>query len=162
MIRSVKLEDAEAITTIYNYYIKNTIATFEEVEIDVEEMKSRISKIICKYPFIVFEEDDQILGFAYSDVWKTRKAYKNTTETTVYLNPESVNKGIGTRLYNDLLNQLKVLNFHAVIGVISLPNEGSIVLHERFEFEKVAHFKEVGYKFNKWIDVGFWELMIKK
>lgn len=162
MIRNVRMEDAVAIATIYNYYIKNSVATFEEAIIDGAEMKKRIAKIVTEYPFLVFEENKQILGYAYADVWKTRVAYKNTTETTVYLNPEFVNKGIGTKLYAELLNQLIKLNFHAVIGVISLPNENSIDLHKKLGFEKVAHFKEVGYKFNKWIDVGFWELMINK
>jgi len=162
MIRSVRIDDAQEIVAIYNYYIKNTVATFEEDIIDVEEMKKRISDIISKYPFIVYEVDGQILGYAYADVWKTRLAYKNTTESTVYLNPEFINKGLGTRLYTELLDQLRRLNFHAVIGVISLPNEGSIVLHEKLGFDKVAHFKEVGYKFNRWIDVGFWELLVDK
>jgi phosphinothricin acetyltransferase len=162
MIRKVKIEDTSVITSIYNYYIKNTIVTFEEFEIDEAEMKIRILDISAKFPWIVFEENGQILGYAYADVWKTRAAYKNTIETTVYLNPEFIQKGVGSKLYTELLDQLIKLNFHAIIGVISFPNEASITLHEKFGFEKVAHFKEVGYKFNKWIDVGFWELMIPK
>ena len=162
MIRKVKIEDAASITSIYNYYIKNSIVTFEEVEIEVVEMENRIMAISDKFPWIVFEENGQILGYAYASVWRTRIAYKNTVESTVYLHPELFNKGIGSMLYTELLNQLIDLNFHAIIGVISFPNDASIALHEKFGFEKVAHFKEVGYKFNKWIDVGFWELLIDK
>lgn len=162
MIRSVHLEDAEAIATIYNYYIENTTATFEEEAIDSEEMKKRISGIVSKYPYLVFEEEGAILGYAYGSDWKGRSAYKFTVESSIYLGPNAISKGIGSILYTALLKQLIALDFHAIIGGISLPNEASVALHEKFGFEKIALFKEVGFKFNKWVDVGYWQLITKK
>ncbi len=162
MIRAVKLEDAVEIAEIYNYYILNSCVTFEEFAVSAEEMRGRIESTNSKYPWFVFEKDNVILGFAYASAWKPRSAYKYTVESTVYLKKEAIKNGIGSMLYTALIGQLTELGFHAVIGGISLPNEASIALHEKFGFEKIAQFKEVGYKFKKWIDVGYWELLINK
>lgn len=78
----------------------------------------------------------------------------------MYLSKESVGQGIGTRLYAALLDRLRSLSFHSVIGGIALPNPASVALHEKMGFAKVAHFKEVGWKMNRWIDVGYWELIL--
>ncbi len=162
MIRQVSIEDADKIAEIYNYFIESTIATFEEQLIDVEEMKKRILGVIQKFPWIVYENNRQIMGYAYAGIWKNRSAYKHSVEITVYLNQKITSNGIGSKLYYELIKQLKELGVHVVIGGISLPNEISVALHEKFGFKKVAHFKEVGYKFNKWVDVGYWQLTISK
>ncbi len=162
MIRQVSIEDADKIAEIYNYFIESTIATFEEQLIDVEEMKKRILGVIQKFPWIVYENNGQIMGYAYAGIWKNRSAYKHSVEITVYLNQKITSNGIGSKLYYELIKQLKELGVHVVIGGISLPNEISVALHEKFGFKKVAHFKEVGYKFNKWVDVGYWQLTISK
>ena len=159
MIRDILTQDAPQICKIYNYYVLNTIITFEEEPVAEEEMRSRIESITTKLPWIVFEKDDNILGYAYASEWKSRCAYKHSLETTVYLKKGEGGNGIGSMLYSELLDRLKVQNFHAAIGGISLPNEASIALHEKFGFEKIGQFREVGYKFNKWIDVGYWELI---
>lgn len=162
MIRAVKLEDANEIAEIYNYYILNSCVTFEEIPVSIEEMSQRIQSAPSKFPWLVYEKDKKIIGYAYASVWKPRSAYKHTVECTVYLKTEVTKNGIGSLLYKELITQLTDLGFHAVIGGISLPNEASIALHEKFGFEKIAQFKEVGYKFKKWIDVGYWELLIHK
>jgi phosphinothricin acetyltransferase len=162
MIRTVKLEDAKEIAEIYNHYILNSFVTFEELAVSTEEMHGRIEASHLKFPWLVFEKENEILGYAYASVWKPRSAYKHTVESTVYLKKEATKYGIGSLLYAALISQLKGLGYHAVIGGISLPNEASVALHEKFGFEKIAQFKEVGYKFNKWIDVGYWELLIHK
>ncbi|RXP53228.1 N-acetyltransferase [Lutibacter sp. HS1-25] len=158
MIRNAKLEDAAAIAAIYNYYIEKTIVTFDEDLVTKEAMEHKIKTVCAKFPFIVFEENNEILGYAYGGDWKPRTAYKFTVESSIYLNPKITHKGIGSLLYTELLKRLYEINIHVVIGGISLPNEASIALHEKFGFKKVAEFKEVGYKFNKWIDVGYWVL----
>ena len=161
MIRSVNKNDAAQLAKIYNYYIKNTIVTFEEHEIEVLEMVKRISENqASNLPWIVFEEDGNILGFAYSSNWKSRCSYRFSVEVTVYLDHECKGRGIGSQLYEELIKQIKELKYHALLGGISLPNEASIKLHEKFGFKKVAQFKEVGFKFNKFIDVGYWELVL--
>jgi phosphinothricin acetyltransferase len=160
MIRDITVKDASQICEIYNYYILNTIITFEESIVSEEEMKHRIEETIKKLPWIVFEKEDEILGYAYASEWKSRCAYKYSLESTVYLKNGSEANGIGSLLYDELIKKISAKKYHAIIGGISLPNEASIALHEKFGFEKIAHFKEVGYKFNSWIDVGYWELIL--
>lgn len=161
MVRNVEMSDAEEISNIYNYYIKNTVITFEETPLAKEDMAERIKTNSALYPWIVYEENNEILGYAYATAWKSRSAYRYTVESTVYLRHDQHGKGLGTQLYKSLINQLKKQKFHAVIGGIALPNDLSIALHEKLGFEKIAQFKEVGYKFEKWIDVGYWELIFK-
>lgn len=162
MIRPVKIEDAQAIADIYNYYILSSVATFEEIVIDAEEIKKRILAVTQKYPWIVYEVDGEIIGYAYACEWRSRFAYRFAVESTVYLKPETTKKGIGSLLYKELIKLLITTNFHTILGCISLPNKPSVVLHEKFGFKKVAHFTEAGLKFNKWVDVGFWELIVNK
>jgi len=159
MIRPVKTTDSSQIAEIYNHYVLNSISTFELEPIDEAEMSNRINTISAKYPYIVFEENGQVMGYAYASEWKVRKAYANSVESSVYLHPTACSKGIGSKLYSMLLNELKKQDIHAVIGGISLPNKPSIALHEKLGFEKIGQFKEVGKKFNKWIDVGYWQLL---
>ncbi len=161
MIRKVELKDADEITSIYNYYIENTVITFEEKKLSSDDVKERINIITENYPWLVFEENDLVLGYAYASKFRERSAYRYSTETTVYLNNKSAGKGIGTLLYAELLKQIRMLDFKVVYGVIALPNIGSVKLHEKFGFKKVAHLSNVGYKFNRWIDVGYWELLLK-
>jgi len=161
MIRSVKIEDAKEIAGIYNYYILNSVVTFEETPVSAEEMKARIELITSRFPWIIYEIDGRIIGYAYASEWKSRCAYKHSLESTIYLKQGENKKGIGSMLYQALLKPLREMDVHAVIGGIALPNESSVCLHEKFGFEKVAHFKEVGFKFGKWIDVGYWEFILK-
>jgi len=157
MIRKATRNDAKEIAEIYNYYVVNSIATFAQESISETEMLLNIENAILWY---VYVEEYAILGYAYASKWKQRSAYKFTVESSVYLKPNTFNKGIGTQLYTKLFQNLKSLKIHAIIGGMSLPNKASQALHEKFGFKKVAHFKEVGYKFNKWIDVGYWELLL--
>lgn len=159
MIRYIQPEDALQICEIYNYYIENTIITFEESPVSVKEMNSRIVKITEKHPWIVYVQQDKIMGYAYATDWKPRAAYKYTVETTIYLRPEIKRNGIGTVLYTELLDLLRKNKLHAAIGGIALPNEASIALHEKLGFKKIGKFMEVGYKFDRWVDVGYWELI---
>lgn len=161
MIRKVTFDDIQQICDIYNHYIQKTIITFEESPVPCKEMKKRIVEITSSLPFFVYTENEEIIGYTYASKWKGRCAYRFSVETTVYLKAGQQGKGIGTKLYTALLNDLRKRNIHAVIAGIALPNKESQHLHEKFGFKKVAHFTEVGYKFNKWIDVGYWELLLK-
>ena len=159
MIRKSDVSDSVAIANIYNHYIKNTIITFEEKELTPDEISRRIENVFSEsLPWIVAENGGKMIGYAYATKWKTRSAYRFSVESTVYLEPSSVGNGIGSRLYNELLSLLKDSGIHVVLGGIALPNPSSIALHEKFGFKQVARFKEVGIKFGKWIDVGYWQL----
>jgi len=162
MVRLATISDASQVAEIYNHFVEKTIVTFEETPLTIQEAEKWIVETTSKFPWFVFEEDSELLGYAYASSWKSRCAYRNSVESTVYLRPTAFGKGIGSKLYDRLLTELKKLGFHTVIGGIALPNEASIALHEKFGFEKIGHFKEVGNKFNQWIDVGYWQLLIEK
>jgi len=162
MIRQVKVQDAAQICSIYNYYIQNTTITFEEIDLSEADMSERIKRISVKFPYLVYVEDGNIIGYAYATEWRVRAAYRNSVETTVYLKEGFKGKGIGKQLYSELIKQLDEKGFHVIIGGISLPNPASIALHEKCGFVKIAQFKEVGFKFQKWVDVGYWELILNR
>jgi len=161
MIRPASHSDSDAIAEIYNYYILHSNATFETQPIDGAEMEIRVRRVQgeLKLPWNVLEVNDKIVGYAYATQWKSRAAYSKTVETSVYLNKGQFGMGYGSRLYGHLLDQLREEGYHAIIGGISLPNEGSVRLHEKLGFQKVGMLKQVGYKFNRWIDVGYWQLL---
>lgn len=158
-IRSVNSEDSAQIAEIYNYYIKNTHQTFETEPLSAEEMQIRISETQEKYPFLVAEEDGEIFGYAYAAQFKLRQAYAYSAEVSIYVKSAAKQKGIGTRLYEKLFEELAQTNIHALVAGISLPNDASIIFHEKLGFSKVAHFRQIGYKLGRWVDVGYWELI---
>ncbi len=161
MIRDVHSNDAQRITDIYNLYIMNTIITFEEIEIPASEIRQRISNVTSKgLPWIVYETGDGIIGYAYASPWRTRSAYRFSVETTIYLDQNFTGRGYGKELYAVLLERLRDCGIHTAIAGISLPNEASVKMHESLGFRQAAHFHEVGFKFGRWIDVGFWELLL--
>ena len=158
VIREARKEDFNAIAEIYNYYIRETVISFEESEIDSEEISGRIGKVVSSgLWWLVYEEDGCILGYAYASKWNERAAYKNTVDVSVYLNHQITGRGYGSKLYDELFDRLKHKSIHIVIGGIALPNPKSVSLHEKFGMKQVAHFKQVGYKFGRWIDVGYWQ-----
>jgi len=158
LIRKVRIEDAQQLVDIYNYYVLNSVVTFDDIPFESSVFEERIKTIASLFPFFVYEENNEILGYAYANKWRLKPAYKHTVESTIYIKHTATGKQIGTNLYSYLLSELKKQNYHAIIGGLSLPNNGSIKLHENLGFKKVAHFKEVGLKFNKWVDVAFWQL----
>ncbi|MFT3994957.1 MAG: GNAT family N-acetyltransferase [Dysgonomonas sp.] len=161
MIRDISLADAKQIADIYNYYIRQTIITFEEEVVSAQDIEQRIKKVTAKgYPFFVYEENGIIVGYAYLSNWRERSAYDITLETSVYLNHNSIGSGIGSVLYKELIVRAKKINIHSLIGVISLPNDESRKLHKKFNFELIGNFKESGKKFDKLIDVEFWQLIL--
>ena len=162
LIRTVNLSDVEDIADIYNHYISKTVITFEEDLVSFDDMNKRILNIkSLDLPWLVAEENNgTVLGYAYASPWRERSAYRFTIEVTVYLSDLAIHRGIGSKLYDALFTELKKKPVHAIIGVIALPNVASVALHEKFGMTKTAHFKEVGYKFDQWIDVGSWQLNI--
>lgn len=160
-IRTVKASDAGAIAAIYNHYILHTAVTFEEQALNREDLLGRMKEVEeGALPWLVAESDGAVAGYAYASKWKGRCAYRFSTESTIYLAESSKGRGIGAKLYEALLAELRVRKTHVVVGGIALPNEPSVRLHEKFGFQKVAHFKEIGYKFDRWIDVGYWQVTL--
>jgi phosphinothricin acetyltransferase len=159
MIRPVALKDAAVICGIYNYYIENTVATFEEEPVPVSAMEGRINAVTAKYPWLIYEEAGAILGYAYIHAWHERSAYRFTVEDSIYLKRGKTGQGIGRALLARLLEEIPKQDIHAVMSVITVPNEASAALHEKFGFRQVGCFTGVGYKFGRRLDVGYWELI---
>ena len=160
MIRTVEKDDSRDICNIYNYYVENTCITFEEQSVSVEDMQNRIENICVTNPWIVYIEDDKVLAYAYGSPWRVRSAYRFSAELTVYVDRNHMGKGLGSTLYNELIELMREKGAHCLYGVIALPNEGSTILHEKLGFSKCGHFNQVGFKFDKWIDVGYWEKVL--
>lgn len=161
MIRNVQLSDAKRIAEIYNPYITDTIVTFEEVPVSEQDIAERIKQITAKnFPYIVYEDNGVVVGYAYLSNWRSRPAYNITLETSIYIDEKAQAKGLGSILYAELINRARELNLHSLIGVISLPNPISQKLHKKFNFKLIGNFKESGLKFGKFIDVEFWQLFL--
>ncbi|MEM8563288.1 MAG: N-acetyltransferase family protein [Pseudomonadota bacterium] len=161
MIRDAISTDAGVMVDIYNHYIEHTIVTFEEAVISESEMASRLSETVSSgLPFLVAEHEDKTVGYSYASPWKGRCAYRYSVETTVYLAPHMTARGLGYALYQALFSQLRESAFHVAIAGIALPNAASIALHEKCGMQKVGHFAEVGFKFGRYIDVGYWQLSL--
>lgn len=162
MIRRADLTDAQDISSIYNHYISHTVVTFEETGISAEEMSGRMNDIFQqRLPWLVAVDNEEIVGFAYASPWHRRSAYRFAVEVTVYLAPDAVGQGWGTKLYDALFAELRTNAIHLAIGGISLPNPASVALAEKMGMEKVAHYKEIGFKFDRWIDVGYWQIILE-
>lgn len=161
MIRAAELRDAEAVTAIYNHYILNTVVTFEEQPLRPSDLSERIENVYSQgLSWVVSENDGQVDGYACATRWSVRSAYRFSVESTVYLAPSAVSKCLGTELYGALFEMLRKKSIHSVVGCIALPNPESIALHEKFGMKQVSHFKEIGFKFNRWVDVGHWQVLL--
>lgn len=161
MIRSVQPSDAAAIADIYNHFIDETIITFEYDRVDAVEIELRIEGIINGgFPYIVYEDpaSGELVGYAYAGQWRKRIAYRFVVESAIYLRHGWEGKGIGKELYSELFEQLRAREFRSVIAGISIPNEASSAAHKSLGFRKVGVFERVGLKFDRWIDVEFWQL----
>ncbi len=160
MIRPATAADASRIAAIYNHHVRETVVTFEEQPVADEEMARRIAETVAEYPWLVSELDGAMVGYAYASSWKRRSAYRYAVESTIYLTPEFHGRGLGSELYRALIAEMRARGFHCTIGGISLPNPASIALHEKLGYKHIGQFREVGWKFGKWVDVGYWELLL--
>lgn len=163
MIRDARPDDAPAIAAIYNPYIADTTISFEETSVSADAMVERIAAVqAAGLPWLVCEEENgTIVGYAYATPWRVRHAYRFSVETSVYLAYGNTQRGLGGALLARLLELLRAKGCHLAIAGIAQPNEASVALHEKLGFVKVAHFGEVGFKFGRWLDVGYWELRLQ-
>ena len=160
-IRAARASDAAAVAAIYNHYVAETAVTFEEEPVSAAEMARRIEGVLsASLPWLVAEESADIVGYAYATHWRARRAYRYSVEVTAYVARQHAGRGIGSRLYRQLFPALQARGVHAVMGGIALPNDASVALHEKFGLRKVAHFEQVGFKFSRWIDVGYWQRIL--
>ncbi|MEM9529457.1 MAG: N-acetyltransferase family protein [Pseudomonadota bacterium] len=160
-IRDCEVDEAPAVCGIYNHYVERSVATFEVSPIDPADMEERIRATTARYPWLVYVDADKVIGYAYATPWKPRAAYGQTVESTVYVADEACGRGVGAELMLALLKRLAEQDVHAVLAGIALPNEASVRTHEKLGFFQVAHFRQTGRKFDRWIDIGYWQRILE-
>lgn len=166
-IRIAKETDAEEILAIYEKYIKETAITFEYDVPSIEEFRGRIRHTLERYPYLVAEKNEKIVGYAYVSPFKERAAYDWAVETSIYVDMEQKRGGIGGRLYEELetiLKQQGILNVNACIAYPQVEDEyltrNSVRFHEKLGYKMVGTFHQCGYKFNRWYDMVWMEKFI--
>jgi L-amino acid N-acyltransferase YncA len=160
-IREATAADAAAVAALYNVFVLETTVTFEGEAVPDDVIAGRIAAVKeTGLPWIVAIEEGRLAGYAYAAPWNARAAYRLTVEVTAYVRADAAGHGLGTRLYQELFARLRALGTHAVIAVIALPNPGSVALHEHFGLRKAGLFQEIGRKFGRWVDVGYWQAVL--
>ncbi len=158
-LRDARLEDADALAEIYNYFVLNSVVTFDLDAKPSEYFREQLRE--ATLPWIVCTEEERVVGYSYASSWKSRCAYDRTVESTVYVKPEAARRGIGILLYRELLARLERAGTHTVMGGIAVPNEASVALHKKLGFERVGCLREVGWKFERWVDVEYWQKIFR-
>jgi L-amino acid N-acyltransferase YncA len=155
------VRDGAACAAIYAPYITDSAISFEEEVPSVEEFTQRMRTTTKTHPWLVFEDEGDVVGYAYGTVHRTRSAYRFTTEVTVYVAQSHHRAGIGRRLYEALFDRLRAQNFNLAVAGITLPNDASVGLHEALGFVPIGVYPRIGWKFGQWWDVGWWSLDLR-
>jgi phosphinothricin acetyltransferase len=158
LVRLAESQDAGAIASVYRPFVEGSRISFEDVPPDAAEMERRIQGNRPGYhPWFVAEEDGDVLGFATSSPFRSRRAYRWTVETGIYLAGQAHGRGIGRSLLTTLLSVLERQGYVAAIGAIALPNDASVALHEKLGFVHTGTYRQVGFKLGEWLGVGLWQ-----
>ncbi|WP_242257695.1 GNAT family N-acetyltransferase [Streptococcus thoraltensis] len=153
IIRRAKHSDAKKLLAIYAPYVEKTAITFEHTVPSVAEFKQRINQTLTKFPYLVYQEESEILGYAYASTYKDRTAYDWSCEVSIYVAENARGKQVGTKLYDALEKELEAMGMKNFLACITYPNKASISFHQDRGYEKVGHFTKIGYKFERWHDI---------
>ena len=156
------LRDARQVAAIYYPYVINTHITFEYVPPNGSVIASRMKSQQEKFPWLVCEHERELMGFAYGSSFRSQQAYDWSVETTIYVREAAHNLGIGSALYETLIKCLRLQGYMSAVGVIALPNEPSVSLHNKFGYKEIGILPDAGYKSGSWYDVGIWRLELKE
>ncbi len=159
-LRVAALEDAAALAAIYAPYVRETTVSFEWVPPTADEFRARMVEMMAEYPYIVCEREGEILGYAYAHRAFERYSYRFCAELSVYVRMDARQEGIGSLLYRALIALCREMRLQTLYGIVTNPNEPSFRLHERLGFERVGYFPHAGQKFDRWIDVVWYSLVI--
>ncbi|HVN83584.1 MAG TPA: arsinothricin resistance N-acetyltransferase ArsN1 family B [Candidatus Binatia bacterium] len=161
IIRLAAADDAAAIQAIYAPIVRDTAISFEVDPPSVDEMRRRIDKTIVRWPWLVCERDGEVCGYVYASQHRERAAYRWSVDVTVYIHERARRCGVGRALYTSLFKLLALQGYANAYAGITLPNAGSVGLHERLGFTPVGVYRTVGYKLGAWHDVGWWQLGVQ-
>lgn len=158
MIRIASPQDSAALLEIYSPFIRNTSITFETEVPSTDDFGNRIQIYLLNYPWLVYESEGKIAGYAYASRHRERTAYQWSVETSVYISDQFTQKGVASALYKKIFAILSLQGFRNAYAVINLPNDRSVAFHEKMGFSYFATYEKVGYKLGRWKNVGWWQL----
>jgi L-amino acid N-acyltransferase YncA len=161
-IRLASEEDAPQVLAIYAPFCRNTPVSFETREPTLEEMRQRIRKTLASFPWLVCDQEGQVLGYAYASPHREREAYRWSVDVSVYVRDGLRRKGIGRALYTSLFAMLRLQGYYRALAGTTLPNPGSIGLHQAMGFQPVGSYQKIGYKCGAWHDVAWWQLALRE
>ena len=159
-LRFASEDDAEALLAIYAPYVADTVITYEYEVPSVSEFRERIASIAKKFPYLVYEVDGQIVGYAYGNTFRTRAAFQWDVETSIYLTEDAKHKGIAKKLYDVLLALLRAQGFYHAYAYIDIPNEASTRFHKKLGFEEIAVYPSCAFKLGRWCTLSCMELSL--
>jgi phosphinothricin acetyltransferase len=165
MTASIRLaveDDAEQILAIYAPFCRGTPVSFEMQPPTLDEMRQRIAKTVNKFPWLVLDEDGMILGYAYGSPHRERAAYGWSVDVSVYVREGLRRRGIGRALYTSLFSLLRLQGFYNAVAGTTIPNPGSIGLHQAMGFQPVGVYRNIGFKCGAWHDVAWWQLALRE
>lgn len=160
LIRLAKRADLPAINAIYNYYVLHSTCTYDEDLTTEAERDAWFELHRGQHPATVAVIDHEVVGWGSLSAYRGRCAYRFTVENSVYVRVDKQRRGIGGKLLADLIKRARELELHSIVAGIDSEQEGCIVLHEKFGFVTVAHVREVGFKFRRWLDVVFMQHLL--
>ncbi|RAL27053.1 GNAT family N-acetyltransferase [Thermoflavimicrobium daqui] len=160
IIRDAYEDDIQAILDIYNHAVIHTAATFDLDPQTFEQRKKWFANYGEKYPLIVAELENKVVGYCCLSQFRNKPAYNSTAELSIYVDPNTKGQGIGKQLMQAIIKLAKAKKFHVLVSGIADGNMVSIRLHEKFGFQLIGSFKEIGFKFNRWHDVHFYQLIL--
>ena len=161
MIRPANLDDVPVIGRVYGNAVRESVATFDVTDPPLSYWHEKLSSVESGDHLLVIEDDGTVVGFAYSSRFRPRPAYARTRETSIYLAPDSVGRGLGRQAYLHLLALLRADRMHTAVAVVAQPNPASVALHESIGFELVGTLREVGRKFDRWVDTRWYQLRLE-
>lgn len=160
IIRDAKESDLGAINDIYNHYVPHSTCTYQEEPESLESRQQWFRHHGEKHPVIVAEAEGQVIGWGSLSPYHPRSAYRHTVENSVYVHHQCHRCGIGSRLMRELIERARCAGHRVIIAGIDAEQPASVALHTKFRFEKVGHMKQVGFKFSRWLDVIYMELLL--
>jgi L-amino acid N-acyltransferase len=156
-IRLATSADLRAINDIYNHFVANSTCTYQEEPSTDAERQVWLTAHGPRHPVTVAEIDGQVVGWGSLSPFHQRSAYRRTVESSIYVRHDRHRQGIGAALLQDLIERARVIGHHAIIAGIDSEQTASIAIHSKFGFEQVGHLKEVGFKYDRWLDVIYME-----
>jgi L-amino acid N-acyltransferase YncA len=160
-IRPVKISDTDFCLSLYSKYVVGSAVSFELEAPSLEEFSNRIDTISKRFPYLVAEENGNVIGYAYASAYRDRAAYQWNVEVSIYVEDQNKKSGVATALYTQLFSELEGIHICKAFAVIALPNDASVGFHHKMGFEKFATYQNVGFKLNQWHDVLWMEKTIQ-